>query len=1725
MKKETKLHRVAERMVRNLRTAVRTAVYSSTLTSVLRLFVLLFLQIMGNVKSINAWRNKNSQLGKQLFPAWDTNVPGVGIISFLKGQFLCCAMLLTVMMTVGVGSVWADDINDISGRYFIASSGNDDKGSYTYGTPSTNFYLVPAGNPQQTDKTDAYFDRTEEEKPFLTTFQIGLDNEAIWVLEKVNGQNDTYYIKHAATDKYVIYEEFFTDNTFWRRKCLHLVESGDSKPGNEGKFKILYDSTNEYYHMESLGRRSNNRYKFLNVADNNRNHRYGENTKTDNTIGETYYGGLVGLFDKNDDVNSKWKLEPAKCATPTISFNNETNVVTITTTTTGAKIYYTKGDNPGNPSASSFDDTGTPSVTIEDVTDPTTIKAIAVKQYWENSEIETKSITKVATPTISVIEVSGEQKIEITSTPGATIYYTTDESTPDRNSTQYTGPLTFVPSQKIKAFAVIDQYIDSDVKDYTVRTVCTTPTIQDVVYSGVTATVTIDNNDTNGASVYYTVDGSEPTDESTLYEGSFTVSSGCTIRAIAAKKNDDNYNPSSVVEKTVLQVATPVIEIVNNEITISCATDDPKTIYYTVNGGDPVEYTAPLGLTANVSGRTITAYATKSGMLNSVTTVADASTTKLQLPTPTISIPDNTENGNVQFAISESISDEVVYKYTLDGTTNPTNSTTTSCTGLFTLTTPAIIKVIATNEYYETSDVATSTSYVIPTNITMLIQNQGGAWTGGKPFFYLIPDNLNDDGTPKDNVTLTTSSLARNTMGWQFKKAGEGEYYIENTQGGRIYVEDNGSVYVGNFDSNTSDKYKFILNYNETYKGFNIKSKSYQTDSKEWYLNRTGTNTSENAVNLANGTTHANNLWNIVSRSDLDLSLPFTPSDGSSIHYYKLSPQSATTNYIVPPSGTNQNVTTSATANDNMNWYFEEAQAATDTEWLTFYYIRNGVTGDYLYFNGEEMANNNAFEMKGTVSGETGRYMFAVAKSLTKDRWFIVPKPLKDKSYRWICSIYRDGNNNLKTKNIRANNAAIWQFVENLFCNVPKVTPGEGRTLTLSCETTGSAIYYTTDGTDPVIGTSTQYAAESPIDYSATGKILLKAIASVGSGENIATSAIVTYILNPDVTLAAGEIVYDGQQKTPAISSVSILGQDIAASTYSVSYDNNVNAGTAATIILTDNPNDVNYYVNGTTTFTIAPKPVTVSGITASNKTYDGTTDATLVFTGATLTGKLDGDDLTVTATGAFADANVGTGKAVTINGITLEGTSASNYQLAAEGQQTTATANIEAISVTVSGITASNKKYDGTNNATLDCSAATLTGKLDGDDLTVTATGTFENADVGSGKTVTISGWTLGGADAGYYEPAATGNQASTTADITQAPLTITAKDKSIAYGDAPANDGVEYAGFVNGETETVLSGSLEYVYNSALDGSGTAYTATSPRGAYYIIPSGLTSSNYNITFVAGTLTVGLKSIGSGYDLASGFTVSLGEGNSIILKDGETTLVEGTDYTLGTPTTSGRYTITDITGSGNYTNTVSIRFANVTFMSDGSEGATDWSATFVADGDHAKPTTEGISVYIIESIDVTNNTVNLTELDYIPNDVPVLLISNANHSGFLVKNPTSYTEITDAQKSANKLEKSTGQSFEFREIYLLYKNEFVLNKQGTLDAGKIYLKNPSYPYASPARLRFSRAASTGISGMKDDDHTDCLDDRWFTIDGRRLNGKPTKKGLYILNGEKVVIK
>jgi len=87
----------------------------------------------------------------------------------------------------------------------------------------------------------------------------------------------------------------------------------------------------------------------------------------------------------------------------------------------------------------------------------------------------------------------------------------------------------------------------------------------------------------------------------------------------------------------------------------------------------------------------------------------------------------------------------------------------------------------------------------------------------------------------------------------------------------------------------------------------------------------------------------------------------------------------------------------------------------------------------------------------------------------------------------------------------------------------------------------------------------------------------------------------------------------------------------------------------------------------------------------------------------------------------------------------------------------------------------------------------------------------------------------------------------------IGRAPLTVTANDHRIKYGEVPNNSGVTYSGFVSDETESVLGGKLDFDYT---------YSIGDNIGTYEITPKGLTSNNYIISFEKGTLTVEQKEL-----------------------------------------------------------------------------------------------------------------------------------------------------------------------------------------------------------------------------------------------------------------------
>ena len=184
-------------------------------------------------------------------------------------------------------------------------------------------------------------------------------------------------------------------------------------------------------------------------------------------------------------------------------------------------------------------------------------------------------------------------------------------------------------------------------------------------------------------------------------------------------------------------------------------------------------------------------------------------------------------------------------------------------------------------------------------------------------------------------------------------------------------------------------------------------------------------------------------------------------------------------------------------------------------------------------------------------------------------------------------------------------------------------------------------------------------------------------------------------------------------------------------------------------------------------TVDIAPAVLALNGLTVgAAKTYDGSRN--VVLSGAATVSGLNGEKVTVLGSGIgqFADKNVGSGKAISVSGLQA---SDSNYVI---GQQAGLTGSIAPASLAVGGVTAMDKLFDGKAGATLSGSARV--SPLAGDAVSVTGTpvASFASADAGIAKPVTVTGFSLAGADAGNYsvvQPA--GLSATINADASLVP------------------------------------------------------------------------------------------------------------------------------------------------------------------------------------------------------------------------------------------------------------------------------------------------------------------------------------------------------------------
>ena len=247
---------------------------------------------------------------------------------------------------------------------------------------------------------------------------------------------------------------------------------------------------------------------------------------------------------------------------------------------------------------------------------------------------------------------------------------------------------------------------------------------------------------------------------------------------------------------------------------------------------------------------------------------------------------------------------------------------------------------------------------------------------------------------------------------------------------------------------------------------------------------------------------------------------------------------------------------------------------------------------------------------------------------------------------------------------------------------------------------------------------------------------------------------------------------------------------------------------------------------------------------------------------------------------GHFSDKSAGNGKSVT-GDVALSGSDKDNYQLTA-GTDSTA-ANIAKRDVTPS-ITAGNKVYDGNDAAAISsCSLDARSGDhgaISGDSIGCSGSnGHFNDKNVGNGKPVNADVAPTG-SDAGNYH--LTSASAATTANITKAPLTVKADDKTMTINGAVPPLTYAITGFVGGET----------LATSGVSGTAGCTTANGTVAGTFPINcalGSLSSNNYSFAFIPGTLTVNYAATCQGAPIGNPILQPVNGDGSSTFKQGST--------------------------------------------------------------------------------------------------------------------------------------------------------------------------------------------------------------------------------------------
>ena len=666
---------------------------------------------------------------------------------------------------------------------------------------------------------------------------------------------------------------------------------------------------------------------------------------------------------------------------------------------------------------------------------------------------------------------------------------------------------------------------------------------------------------------------------------------------------------------------------------------------------------------------------------------------------------------------------------------------------------------------------------------------------------------------------------------------------------------------------------------------------------------------------------------------------------------------------------------------------------------------------------------------------------------------------------------------------------------------------GQNQALINAGSSTTGTVKYSLTGAD-----ATDYSETIPTGKDAKTYTIYYKVEGDANHKDVAPTSINVTIAaktvsEPTITLSQTSFVYDGTAKQPTVT-VKDKDTEIPSAEYTVSYTNNTDAAAATdskapTVTITDKDGG-NYTVSGSTTFTILAADGSLTLPTAiEGLTYNGQNQA-LINAGSSATGTMKYSLTAEDATDYSEDIPTGKDAKTYTVYYKVEGDGNHNDIAPASLEVTIAAKTVSTPTITLSQ---TSFVYDGT------AKQPTVTMK-DGDteipatEYTVSYTNNTDVAASTDNKAPTV---TITDKEGGNYTVSG-----STTFSITakETTPTVTLATTSYVYDGTAKEPAVTVT--IPGEGEnadpvTLTSNDYTVAYSDNTNaGTNTAKATVTLKGNY--------SGSGSATFTIGQATIDAVTLSATQLIYSGSDQTV-----TVTKVMAGTLEVASDfYTVSgnTGKEPGTYTVTvkaktDI--ANNFKGEVTAQFAIINRTATEEElgiAAGQTYGTYInLTEDLLLP--ETVVAYIITDCD--GKTVTATEIGYIPKDVPVLLEK---------KNATTRPEGVP-QTDGNMLKYAANNTSVDRSegtVYLLYNGQFVRATNNSVSAKHIYLQLAANTGNGARALGIRHGdESTGIGAVFNDERI-MNNDKWYDLQGQRIE-KPTKKGLYIHQGKKVVIK